>query len=362
MNKILVFGFTDIVGGIETFFMTYYRKMNHEKYSFDFITVYDNMVFSEEIKGNKGKIYKVTNFKNNPLKYQYEILKIMKEGDYDTVYVNMLSAANLIPIKMAKKIGIKNIIAHSHNSNTPKSIAKIVLHNLNKFSIKKYANKYIACSIKAGKWMFGDNFDFQLLNNAIDLNKFSYNSDVKKKILKELNENYVVGHIGRFTTAKNQEFIIEIAKEVLRKDNNISFVLIGEGEDKKKIKEKIKAENLEKNILILDSTQEIYKYYSKFDLFILPSKFEGLPIVGIEAQANGLPCLFSSEITEELKINENVIFLSINNIDFWTNEILKKRKRVHQIKLRENGYDIDYNYKIFEDLIKSKRGKLNEKN
>ncbi|CUO14421.1 GDP-mannose-dependent alpha-(1-6)-phosphatidylinositol monomannoside mannosyltransferase [Turicibacter sanguinis] len=351
MNKVLVFGFTETLGGVETFFMTYYRKMNLEKYSFDFITVYDNMIFSDEIKKNNGKIYKVTNFKKNPIKYRKEVTKIMKEGKYDTVYVNMLSAANLLPIKIAKKNGIKNIIAHSHNSNTPKNIVKIGLHRLNKIKIKNYANKYIACSEKAGQWMYGDKINFTVLNNAVDIDKFSYNSDMKQELMKELKNDYIVGHIGRFSEAKNQEFIIEIAKKVLEKDNKISFVLIGEGENKQKIKEKIQKENLEKKIFVLNSTTEVFKFYSVFDMFILPSRFEGLPIVGIEAQANGLPCVFSDKITKELKINDNIEFDSIENTASWVERILNKPNRVKKIQLKDYGYDINYNFKEFEKLL-----------
>lgn len=346
MKKVLVFGFTDTIGGVETFFMTYYNKFDKEKYQFDFVTVYENMVFSEEIKYNGGKVYKITDFKKNVFQYKKEVRSIILENNYDVIYVNMLSAANLLPIKIAKELGVKKVIAHSHNSNTPNSFLKKILHRLNKDKIPRYANVLVACSNKAGAWMFGEN-KFDVLNNAIDTEKFRFD----EKYRNESKSTFVIGHVGRFCEAKNQDFIINVFNKVIEYDRNFSLILIGDGEDKEKIKEKIEQLKINNYIQIIDGTMDVYKYYSKFDLFILPSKFEGLPIVGIEAQANGLPCLFSDEITEELRMNENVAFLPIDNIDVWVKEILKRGKRTKQIKLKNFGYDINYNYKIFEDLI-----------
>ena len=191
MKRILVFGFTDIIGGVETFFMTYYRKFNKEKYKFDFATIFENMAFSEEIEKNGGRIIKLTSFKNNMFKYKKELKKLFTENSYDAIYVNMLSAANLIPIKLAKKYGIKKIIVHSHNSNVPKNIIKLLLHQINKNQINKYANTLIACSKKAGDWMFGKN-DYTILNNAIDVEKFSYNIEYSYERPQELKEKRII--------------------------------------------------------------------------------------------------------------------------------------------------------------------------
>ena len=234
MKKILVFGLTSTIGGVETFFMSYYRQLKKEKYNIDFITVYENMAFKDEIIKNGGKVYKVTNFINNPIKYAIEIDKIIKFGKYDTVYVNMLSAANIIPLKIAKKNKINNIICHSHNANIPNSKIKKILHKFNKSKIKKYANILVACSEKAGNWMF-EKENYLVLNNAIDCKKFAYNDSYNIEIRERLKidkNRLVIGHIGRFSEQKNHKFIIDIMYELTQSNLNALFILIGDGEDK----------------------------------------------------------------------------------------------------------------------------------
>lgn len=347
MKKILVFGLTGTIGGIETFFMTYYRKLDKKEYQVDFATVYDTMVFEKEIINNGGKIYRLTDFRKSLYEYKKEIKSILNNNNYDTIYINMLSAANIIPLKISYKMKVKNIIVHSHNSNTPRNILKRVLHVVNKNKIRKYSTKLIACSNKAGKWMFGKS-QYTVLNNAIDLTKFSYNYNYSQEYKHSCDE-YIVGHIGRYCEQKNHEFILDIAQN-MKKYKNIKFVLIGEGENKNKIYNDIRLRKLD-NIITLEPREDVYKLYNSFDMFILPSKFEGLPIVGIEAQANGLPCCFSNYITRELMINNNVCFLPINNINTWVNVIKSKPKRTKNINIKKCGYDIEENFKLFEEFI-----------
>lgn len=361
MKKILIFGFTATIGGVETFLMSYYRNINKKDYRFDFVTVYDNMVFADEIRKKGGKVYKVTNFMRNPFKYSKEIEDILKNENYDTVYVNMLSAANTIPLKLAKKYNVSNIVCHSHNSNTPNSFLKKVLHKINKKKILKYATCLVACSKKAGNWMFDDK-KFIVLNNAIDCKKFSFNNDIRNEIRKKHkieNSKIVIGHIGRFSEQKNHPFILEIIRESKKLNKNVMFILIGDGEDKEKIVNEINEEKLNDYTLILNGLQDVYKYYNVFDTFILPSKFEGLPIVGIEAQANGLNCLFSSNITRELKMNDNVEFLEIDDPVKWVKKLDENLNRTEKINLKEHGYDILYNK---DEFIKIINGEVYEEN
>lgn len=351
MKKILVFGMTGTIGGIETFLMTYYRNLDKTKYQFDFATVFNSMAFADEVKQMGGRIYKLTDFKKNPFKYKKEIEKLIKKNNYETIYVNMLSAANIIPLKVSKKLGVKNIIAHSHNSNTPNNFIKKLLHYVNKRKIKSLATKLIACSKQAGDWMFGKE-QYDVLNNAININKFAYKKEYSQEFKHDA-DKYIVGHIGRYSEQKNHEFIINIAEKIARINLDIIFVLVGEGEGKEKIFNLIKEKKLT-NIIMLDSRKDIYKLYNSFNMFILPSKFEGLPIVGLEAQANGLPCLFSDKITKELKINNNVEFLSINDSDsnLWVTKINEMPIRTNKIYLKEHGYDINSNIIKFEEIIK----------
>lgn len=347
MKKIIVFGLTGNVGGVETFYMSYYRKLNLVKDQIDFVVTGDKIAFEEEIKNAGSTVYKLPDLKRHPLQYTKTLSKILKENKYDVAHINMLSAANILPLKISKKFKIKKIIAHSHNSNIPSGIIRKLLHYFNKNKIQKYANEYLACSELAGKWLFGENIKFIVLNNAVDLDKFRYIEKFRKEIRSKYSikeKEFVIGHIGRFSEQKNQEFIIEFFNKYLKFNKMAKLILIGSGENQSIIKQKISKLNIDNNVVIVDNTLEVYKYYSAFDLFVLPSKFEGLPVVGIEAQANGLSCLFSDRITKELSINNNLKFLSIDYIDEWVNAIIEmKYNRCNNILLKKKGYSIEEN-------------------
>lgn len=349
MKKILVVGLTDNLGGIESFFMTYYRRLDKKKFHFDFVTIFHGVAFQEELEKDGCKIYHLPSFKKHPYRYQKTLRKIIKENKYDVVHVNMLSAANILPLRVAKSLGVPKIIAHSHNSDIPKGIARKILHLKNQKKISRYANTLVACSKKAGDWLFGKDTDFTILHNAVEMDKFKYNENYRKQIREKLNigDSYLIGHIGRFCEQKNQTFIIEILKECKKEKKDIKLLLIGNGSDKEKIKQKVKSLDLEECVIFLENTLDVYQYYSAFDLFIMPSKFEGLVIVGVESQANGLPTLFSDTISKEIKANDNVEFLSICDVTIWKDRILSfakeepgKRRKLDREKFKNAGYDI----------------------
>ena len=348
MKKILVFGISNHLGGIESFFHNYFMNIDIKKYCFDFVAPEGAIAYQKDYEKYKSNIYSVPFYLKHPIKYISNINKILKNNNYDVVYVNMLSAANIIPLKIAKKYKIKTIIAHSHNADIPSNIVRKILHYINVKKIPKYANQLVSCSDKAGNFMFGKN-KYVIINNAIDSSKFLYSKKIDSELRKKFNikENeIVVGHIGRFCEQKNQEFIIAIAEKL----KNVKFFLFGEGENKNSIKKEIEEKNL-KNIYILDSVYDINKYYNVFDIFILPSKFEGLPVVGIEAQFNGIPCIFSNKITKQLKYNDNIIYLNIDNSKLWSKTINKDLKRTKpNFKLYED-FDINNQSKIFEQLL-----------
>lgn len=346
MKRILIIGMHDKIGGVETFFMNYYRNIDKNKIQFDFINMFKELCFENEIIELGGKIYKVPNVKINPIKYYNELKKIIKSNKYEIIHINMLSMANVMPIIAARNAGAKRIIVHSHNTNTPQGALRKILNKLNKKIVLKNATDLFACSEAAGRWMFGKNKKFTVIKNAIDIEKFKYDEQKRKEIRKKLNiENkFVIGHVGRFSEQKNHEFLIDVYQQVLKKGKNTVLLLIGEGELKKNIIEKVKNIGIEQNVIFLGTTNKISDYYQAMDLFVLPSKFEGLPVVGVEVQTNGLPCIFSENITEEMKITDNVTFLKIENAEDWADCILKlernSKRKDETEKIREKGYDI----------------------
>lgn len=353
--KILVTGLTSNVGGIETFYMGYYRLLKNKGYNFDFVTVDKFMAFEHEIISNGDSVYKITSFKKNPIKYIKQLKKIILQNGYDVLHANMLSAANILPIWLAHKYNINKIIAHSHNAGIPSGKVRQILNSYNKKYILKYANEYMACSELAGKWFFGEKCRYVVLKNAIDINRYEFSSENRKKIRKKYNirDEIVIGNIGKICEQKNQLFLARVFEKLQKNDVGCKLMLVGNGENE------ILTKYVEKlDIIKLPAQSNIEEYYSCFDIFVLPSLFEGLPVVGVEAQANGLPCLFSEKITKEVKFNENCEFLDLD-IDLWVeriNSLIKfnKIKRTNKIYLQKNGYDINSACCILDKIYNSK--------
>ena len=352
MKKILVLGMTDNIGGIETFYMTYYREIIKKGYVIDFATVFKNMAFEDEIRKNGGTIYILPNFKKNTIGYKRKLSEIIENNKYDVVHYNMLSAANIIPLKIAKKLGVKNIIAHSHNTNIPNILIKRILHNYNKNKIKKYANNLIACSKDAGKWMF-NNEKFTILNNAIECQKFYFNHDVRTKLRKKYNitdKQVVIGHIGKMCEQKNHKFLIDVFKEICDSYENYKLILVGVGELENDIRFQVKKNKLEDKVIFLGRRTDVNDVMNMFDIFVLPSLFEGLGIVLVEAQANGLKC-FASNIPDEVMINANIEKLDLNIIE-WKNKITqtKNNNRIKKLSKSIEEYDINLQKKKLENI------------
>lgn len=355
--RVLQFGMTPNPGGVESFIMNYYRKINHKKIQFDFVNMYEKIAYEDEIEELGGNVYKVPHFKKNPIKNYFEIKKIIKENNYNIIHVNMLSAAYIYPILAAKKCKIKCIIAHSHNSSTPPGIVRKILDNFNKTKLK-HATHFFACSKKAGKWLFGDINEgkkIKIINNAIDTSKYVYDVNTRKSVRNSLKikDKFVVGHVGRFQYQKNHEFLIDVFYGVLKNQPNAILLLIGEGDEKSKIIDKVKELGIEDNVIFMGTRSDVNELMQAMDIFLLPSHFEGNPLVAIEAQAAGLKCILSDTITNEVKIIQSVSFMSINNSpDSWINEITKyqngyKRENAYQ-KVKSTGYDVDSEVKWME--------------
>lgn len=218
--KILQIGMGNVAGGLEAFVMNYYRVLVHMDIQFDFVCMYDKIAYEEEIRKLGGRIYYIPNVKKNYQGYIKELKKILKETKYDAVHVNMLSAANIVPLRVAHTMKVPKIIAHSHSSSCPGLIRKI-MDNWNRPKIAKYATDRIACGEMAGRWLFGDKA-FQsgqvtLINNAIQAEKFSFSEKDRDSLRKELGwENKtVIGHVGRFDIPKNHDRMLDIFQQIV---------------------------------------------------------------------------------------------------------------------------------------------------
>ena len=354
MIRVLMIGMHDKIGGVETFLMNYYRNIDRSKVQFDFINMFDKLCFQDEIIELGGKIYQVPNVKRNPLGYYKKIKGIIQKNSYEIIHINMLSMANVLPILAAKKAGAKHIIVHSHNTNIPNGMIRKILDKINKKIVLKNTTDLFACSKVAGIWMFGKNKEFKVINNAVDIKKFEFDEEKRKKMRKQLKiENkFVIGHVGRFCEQKNHEFLIEIFRKISQERQDAVLLLIGEGELKNKIKDKVKKYNLQKKVIFLDPVSNVNDYFQAMDVFLLPSKFEGLPVVGVEAETSGLMVVTSNNVSRELPIRELSKYCSLENIEEWCS-ILKDdmpERKDRTIEIIEANYSIKEETKKIEKM------------
>lgn len=206
-----------------------------------------------------------------------------------------------------------------------------------------------------------NNRKFCVINNAIAPKKFEFNEKHREEIRKEFGiekEEILIGNIGRLSQQKNQTILLEIAKELIKKNVKFKIIIVGDGPLENELKLKREKYNLEKQVFFVNTRNDVYKFYSAFDLFVLPSIYEGLPVVSVEAQCNGLPCLFSNTITEEVKINDNIEFLPINCIEKWVEKISTLPKRLQENnKFKKSNYNIGVEaemlYKRYKKCIKN---------
>lgn len=346
--KVLCIGVHDQLGGVESFIKNYYTNMNHELVHFDFINQYPHMCFEKDFEQMGSTIYRIPNVKKDVIGYWRAVKNIFKTHDYDVCYVNMLSSANILPLCIAKKMNIKHIIAHSHNGNTPKGSLRKIMHRFNRKVLHRYVTEFWACSETAGKWLFGEFSEnaLQIIPNAIDTERFRFSPEKRSEMRKLLNleDHFVLGHIGRFAEQKNHAFLIDIFSKVKEKCPNSVLLLIGEGELQSNIQEQVDQLGLHDSVQFLGVQKQVEDYYQAMDCFLLPSLFEGLPMVLVEAQAAGLLCVASSTITKEVQLTDNLYYIDLDKTPGeWADYILntkgKNRNKMYET-VKDSGYDI----------------------
>lgn len=333
-------------GGLETLIMNIYRNIDRTKVQFDFLLHYEGEFFySKEIRELGGKIYHTSvRDDSNLIKYFKDLNHFFKEHqEYRIIHGHMVSTA-IFYLFYARKYRCEKRIIHSHNTNTIKGLKGTLKKILASFSTV-FANEYFACGIMAGKSLFKDK-TFHVVNNGIEIEKFRFNSKVREQVRKELklSEFHLYGHVGRFNMQKNHAFLMKIFKEICKKDDLARLVLVGDGELKNQIFKMAEVLGIMDKIIYLGIRNDVNRLYQAMDLFILPSHFEGFPVVATECQAAGLPILVSNTVSDEIKIAPNVKFLSLDgNQEIWADcaiEMINEKRIDTADIVREAGYDI----------------------
>lgn len=318
-------------GGLETFIMNVYRNIDRTKVQFDFLVHYQKTFFyDDEIQKLGGKIYRFSLRDDHHLiGYIHQLNKFYKQhSEYKVVHCHM-SSIGAINFAIAKKNGVRVRIAHSHNSKTEKTLKGVIKSLLIK-PLRFVSTCNLACSNQAGKFLYGHKRPFTVVPNAIDIRKFTRNKNRRLSYRKKLNiqNSLVIGHIGRFNTQKNHKFLIDVFAQVHKKAPEAILLLAGTGPLKQSIRRYVDQQQLSKSVLFLGEITDTPDFYNGIDVFALPSLFEGLPVVGIEAQAAGKKCIFADTITRDVQISSNIKFLPIGtkNMQQWADEIIATDK------------------------------------
>ena len=349
-------------GGEQTFIMNVYRNLDREKIQFDFVVFSDEgQVFEEEVQRLGGKIYRCPRY-NGKNHFQYcKWWKsfFSKNTDYNIVHGHVRSTASIY-LKYAKKNGCYTI-AHSHSISNGRGIAAFVKWIMQK-NIPRVSDYMMACSLDAGKWLFGEKYiesnNFSVLYNGIDCDRFALDLHMREKMRDELclKDKFVIGQVGRFQKMKNHYFTIDLLEMLIKDKPNAVLLFVGDGDLQQDIYEYAKNKKLGDNLIFTGKVMNTENYYQAMDAFVMPSTFEGLGIVSIEAQCSGLVTLCSDAVPIEAKVTDNCEFISLEDKYEWCRELLSAsahdRKDCSQI-VKKNGYDIKAIVRWLEDFYLS---------
>ena len=341
--KVLEFVGDAIKGGVESVVYSYCEQLKDDVET-TFVFSDESTYIPEEWIKSIGAHYFVIPHVKHQGKFKKAFTKILTENHYDIIHshVNTLS---VFVLKVAKKCGYKIRIAHSHSQSSKKEFVRNLIKSILKNFSKKYATYYIACGEIAGRYQFGnkafDNGEVHIIKNGVDVDMFKFEKSARESIRKELkvkDDEILVGAIGRLCGTKNQQYILKMAEQA----PEVKFVLVGAGPLQEELEVYIKEHNI-KNVILYGMSHEAHKFYNAFDAFVLPSLYEGVPVTGIEAQTNGVYCLFSDQVPQESKASSYVKFLPIGdeNLSKWVEEI--KVKHPHEDHLKEvieSGFSI----------------------
>ncbi len=338
-------------GGVEAVVMNYYRHIDHSKIQFDFFCDEDSTnIPYEEIESLGGKVILIPPYQKI-FRYQKELRNVLKSGGYKIIHSH-INTLSVFPLYAAKKVGVPIRIAHSHSTSNKREWKKNFIKNILKPFSKLFANYYMCCSEHAGRWLFGkkeyDKGNVFLLNNAIDLEKFKYNEEIRKQKREELNiskDTLIIGHVGRFVEQKNHRFLLDVFNEIYKENQNVNLILVGQGPLMDEMKLKAKNLGLENNVKFLGQRDDVNELYQVFDIFLFPSLYEGLGMVCIEAQVSGLPVVASTEVPRIAKVTSKMNFLDLNESpDIWSELIInltrENERKSYDEEMTRGGYNI----------------------
>ena len=353
--RVLATGFTDNIGGVESFIMNYYRNFTESSIVVDLLGYTDHPAFAQEIRDKGGKIYTIPSPGHRDS--YAKLCQFMEEHakDYAVIWCNKCELYNIDYLKAAKKYGIPKRIIHSHNSsNMYSGLRKIMvgtLHHINKKKIERYATDFWTCSDFAAKWLFPakllEEKDIVFIPNAIDSKQFRFEEEIRNVHREKLgaSDQIVIGSVGRLTYQKNPGFMLEVFNEIYKMNKNTVLWIVGRGDLEEKMKEKASHLSCANAVKFLGVRMDVPQLMQAMDCMLLPSRFEGLPVVAVEAQATGLPVVAAKDgITPQTKLIKSFAFLSLHDSPekwaYTTLELCTSQRENTNSTIKQKGFDI----------------------
>lgn len=340
-------------GGIENFIMNVYRNIDRSKIQFDFaFPINKKGYFDEEVNSLGGRIYFFDSEKISVGNYYRNLKRIINDyGPYTVVHSHVYYYSGIV-LLIARLCGINIRIAHSHDTvkGRKPTLLRKLYEKIMRRAIKINATDLLSCSNLAGQYVFGNKSLYKVLYNGIDLDRFSFKQKNRIKIRKDLgisDEHKLILNVGRFTEQKNHDFLIEVFKEILDRNLDYRLLMIGTGPLEDEIRGKIEAYGFLDKCFFLHNIQNTEDYYCASDVFLLPSRYEGMGIVCMEAQATGLPSLLSTEVPKEISVTDIVHYLNLNDsVGEWASEVMalankSVKRNNYSERLRDTSFDVD---------------------
>lgn len=367
MKHIVIYNGHWCSGGAERLITNLIETMNKVDLKFTILaTQKETDIFDEILKKNNVNFLTVLDEPvSNPIlrtiRNGRKLKKILSNLKPDVFHINCSNASGLKYAKLAKKLKIPKVIVHSHNAKIEKDALglKTRMHNHWKRKYSKYPDVYIACSNLAFEFMYSKKYNPKkiILKNGVNTSKLHYNKEIRNEIREKYNikENTILlGHIGRYVEQKNHKFLIDILKELKSRNTNFKLMMLGEGYLKTEVFAYAEEQGVLTDIIDVGVQKDVYQFYQAFDYFLLPSLHEGLPVVGIEAQAAGLPCGFADTIDQDVKLLDTSKLLPITNVSDWVDFILNSNSERVDVssKIVAAGFDIKTSANLLEEIYR----------
>ncbi len=335
MTRVLVGYLTDAkTSGIDRFLLNMLEDLNGEPIQFDFLTLHKTKEIEERLKPYHARLYQIPSLAH-PIRQYRETKRILKEGGYDAAYLNFSVAINSVGAWAARGAGTKKIILHSHSSYVDEEQwfrrrLCVLLHYGMRLFLGHLGTDFAACSQKAGEWMFTGGVRrsrrYRVIHNTVKADRFAYNEKTREEVRARLGlkDKLVIGHVGQYCYAKNNFFLLEIMEELCKKSPDAMLLAVGTGADWAAVKEQAENRGLGDRILFLGPRQDVDRLMQAMDIFVLPSRFEGQPIVALEAQVAGLKVILSDRLSRESALSDACMWESIDHgARRWAKRILE---------------------------------------